>query len=136
MFEDLNTWAIVVSAIISMVIGTFWYSPMTSIGRSWMRLTGVSQSKPSGAEMIKVMGAGFLTAAVFSTVLAIILRIANATSVYDGIVIGSIIWVGFIVTNYLGGVIWEKKPFNLFLIYVGYEALRIVAVASVLVLWQ
>jgi hypothetical protein len=136
MFEDLNTWAIVVSAIVSMVIGTFWYSPMTAIGRSWMRLTGVSQSKPQGAEMLKVISAGFLTAITFSTVLAIMLRIANATSVYDGVVIGTIIWVGFIVTNYLGGVIWEKKPFSLFLIYVGYEAVRMVAVASILVLWQ
>lgn len=136
MFEDLNTWAIVVSAIVSMVIGTFWYSPMTGLGRAWMRLSGVSPAKPQGAEMMKVMGAGFLSAITFSTVLAIVLRIANATSVYDGVVIGAIIWVGFIVTTYMGGVIWEKKPFNLFLIYVGYEAVRIVAVASILVLWQ
>jgi hypothetical protein len=54
-----------------------------------------------------------------SLVLAVIVNLANATTVVGGIVVGVLVWIGFVVTLEIGELIWEKIPFKLFMIRVG-----------------
>ncbi len=41
---DINYWAVLVAAVVSMVIGALWYSPVL-FGKLWMKYSGLSDKK-------------------------------------------------------------------------------------------
>lgn len=135
MFEDLNFWAIVLGGVAGVALGMVWYSPKIGFGKKWMTLAGVREEKVHGGDMAKMASMGFLTAVFVSTAFAIVLRIANATTLTDVGVIGLIVWLGFIVPILMSPILWERKPFSLFYINGGFELVRIMVVGAILVMW-
>jgi hypothetical protein len=69
-------------------------------------------------------------------VLAVIVTLANATTVFGGIVVGIAAWIGFIVPLETGELIWEKIPFKLFLIRVGNHLVGLCVAGIILALWR
>lgn len=134
---DLNFWAILVSAIVSMVIGGLWYSPIL-FGNIWMNLM---KFNPKDMEKMKEKGMGkyyltaFIGSLVTSFVLAIIVDYAGAVTVSDALMLGFLIWLGFIVTVALGSVLWEGKPIKVFLINVAHQLVHILIMSIILTLW-
>lgn len=107
----------VVAAILFMILGAFWYSPLL-FGKIWSRISGIdcSVQKKKGLRLL----AAFVNALVMAFFLSIIEAFMGATSTKDGIYIGIGIWLGFIATTHLSAVIWGKKPFRLYLIDAGF----------------
>ena len=141
MFEDLliNYWAVLASAMLGVVIGAFWYSPLL-FGKTWVKLSRLSEQELEGAKkgggMIKSYLGTFLTCLVTSLALGFFLDRVGAYDVAEGLIVAGVLWLGFIVTIYFSAVLWERKPFSLFLINAGYYSVFLSEAAAIQMLFQ
>lgn len=131
----LNFWAILVCIISNMVIGALWYSPLL-FGNQWLKLVGKKAEDINKAEANKSMMFGFIPAIVFILSLAILLKFANATTIIDGFIMGTLVSVGFIGMSAMNQILFEGRAFKLVLLDVGYPLVALNIAAIILVLWQ
>ena len=132
----INYLAVVVAALASVAIGAAWYSPML-FGKPWMRMMGWTggmpeEQKKAAAKSYALMFVGTL---VMTYVLAHFIYIASVVTVTDALVLGFWIWLGFVATVMLGVVLWEGKPWKLYLLNVGYQLVSLLVAAVILALW-
>lgn len=104
--------AILLVSVIAYLIGGIWYSKYL-FGDKWVAL---SKFKIGGKPKAKDMIIGFLSTLVMIAVLNYILVITNFQGIVLGIILGAGLWLGFVASIGIGVVIYERKPFELFLI--------------------
>jgi len=140
LFLGVNLWAVLVSALATMVAGFLWYSPML-FAKPWTVLMGYDPNdKAKMAEMQKSAGpsyamsliAGFLSAFVLGKLIAV----AGAATAIDGLKIGLVVWLGFVTTVQFTGSLFSKQPFKLYLINTGYQAVCYLAMGAILGAWR
>lgn len=141
---ELNYLAILVAAVLGMVIGMIWYAPSV-FGKAWSRMTGINMDK---AEMKpKHMLAGFVAQLVMAYVLApfiigwhqseVAMYGADAMSGLSvGLQTGFWLWLGIVATVMLGSVLWERKPFKLYMLNSGYWLVVLLVMGALLGYWQ
>jgi len=134
---DLNYWAVLVSAVASMVIGALWYSPIL-FGNIWMNLMKID---PKNIDKMKDKGMGkyyftaFNGSLIMSFVLAVLVDYAGAVTVSDALMLGFLIWLGFSVTVLLNSVLWEGKPVKVYLINIFQLLVSLLIMSTILTLW-
>ena len=128
--QSVNILAIIVAAIVHMLTGLIWYQEK-AFGSTWSKLTGKDLNPAKQWLFVGVLGH---LAIVF--VLAVIIILANATSVINGAFIGILVWVGFIVPLEIGELIWEKIQFKLFIIRISEHFLSLILAGAILAIWQ
>ena len=120
----INVWAIVLSMILSIVLGFIWYGPL--FGKKWMALSGIKmpEQKPGFGIMIKPIIISLIGALLLSAVLSFSIAFHNfyyATSgVGTALAYAFVLWLGFIVPPVLNTTGWEGKSWTLFCINTGY----------------
>jgi hypothetical protein len=139
----INYLAVLVAAVAYFFIGAIWY--MVLFGKPWGKLMGFDKlSKKEQDAKKKTMGRSmvFNFLAVLLTTYCMAFSVASGASFYhvSGVVLGLQtgfwIWLGFIVTSQINIVLWDGKPFKLYLINVGYYLVSYLAVATILAVWQ
>jgi hypothetical protein len=136
---DLNFLAITAVAVLNMVLGFLWYSPKVA-GKRWLKLisqseTDIEQSK-SKAWRGRTYFFIFLGSFVTSFVLANVVFYHAATSVYEGVLSGFWVWLGFVAMTGISSVFFEKKPQELFFINTGFQLLSLVVDGAILAVWR
>lgn len=130
---DANYGAIVVAALVNMVIGAVWYSPML-FSKPWMKLTGKTDMNTNGA------GMGYGLAAVASLVIAWALdRVVlykDATTFGSGVEIGLMLAIGLVATAQAANYVFEGRPWKLWAINVGYSVVGFAVMAGLLAAWR
>ena len=134
---SINYIAVLVAAVVNMIIGALWYSPVL-FGNLWMRLSGmdkksIDKSKQKGME--KLYAAAFISTFVMAFVLAHFIDYTESSTVSDGMQAGFWIWLGFIATVSLGGVLWEKKPIKVWVLNNAYNLFGLLVMGSILAVW-
>jgi hypothetical protein len=129
-FQNLNWLAVLVAWVVHVVISLAWYQPVF-FGKAWVKLSG-KEMKPA-KQWIPV---GFLAHLVAVVALAVIINLANATTAWEGILLGLLVSIGFIGAILAGELVWEKIPFRLFLIRVGDQILTLSLAGVILALWK
>jgi Protein of unknown function (DUF1761) len=156
MFVPFSHWEILMGGtLIFFVLGWTWYNPITPIGRAWMRLNGFKTPKPEdmpkGKEMavmlIFQLFMGFVVTHTVMTgwILAYKSLIApdegfrhmfTFEEVYNAKIFATLfiikMYMGFVFIKDLGHWYFEKKPFGLILIGVGYYLVGILGVCGLL----
>lgn len=131
----VNVVAVIVAAIASMIIGMIWYSPSV-FGKKWMAMMGWSEKdmeKMKKAGMTQGYLIGLVGALLMAYVFAHILKYSGATSVVDGLQGAFWVWLGFVATLTAGGVAWEGKSWNWWLLANGYHLLALLVMSVILV---
>lgn len=135
MFE-VNYVAILVAAVASMVFGALWYSIFT---KTWVKLMGLTDAQ---LKEMKKKGVAksyflyFLSLIVMAYVLKHVLIFADAeTVIVDGLLASVWMWLGFIATVTLGGVLWEGKSFKLYLFNNVHNLLSLLVMGAILTVW-
>lgn len=125
--------AIIVAAIVKFIIGGVWYMPL--FGKRWRALQGVPEGAPTTglatAMVVQVIGD-----LIMAYVLARFVGHYGATSLFDGILIGFMAWLGFVATIMVGSIFYEKKPAELIAINAGYQLVGIVVMGAILAVWH
>ncbi len=108
---DIDFLTALVAAIIYMLLGAFWYSPLL-FGKLWK------------TKKIKHKWLRFLIAFIAAFIMAIFLSIVEAymgsASTMDGIYIGIGIWFGFIVTTHLPYLLWKTETPSQYFANIGF----------------
>ncbi len=137
----VNIFSIIVAALVSMVVGSLWYSPLM-FGKQWMRLRGktpveTQQMEFPASKMLIEFSSTLVTAFVLSLFTSIITPgLTASVAVPAALILAMIFWVGFYVPTLLAQVLWEEKPFGLFLITASLRLVNLVLMILVLVLWH
>lgn len=130
----INWWAVIVAAILRMVIGTVWYSPV-AFGPVWQRLTGITQEK-----MMAGLPKAIVTDLILSLIMAFILlyavTYAGATDVATGGGVGFLNWLGFIFTIFAGLWAYEGRSVRLTAINAGFNLVALILMGAILAVWH
>jgi hypothetical protein len=135
---SINIWAVLVSAIASMIIGYVWYGPL--FGKKYMHEMGMDSMSPEKkSEMKKGMTMTYLWQFIGSLVMFYVLaRFMSATgqiSMMGGLTVAFWAWLGFVVPIKLSDAIWGNKM-SLFWIGIGGMLVTLLIGGAILGLWM
>ncbi len=138
--HNLNLLAILVAAISTIVVGFIWYSPIL-FAKPWMREMGYDpDDKSKVQEMQKSAGpayfASFIASLVSAFILALFFHEMRVQSVDIGLLIAFHVWLGFVATVQLTGVLFMKQSMKLFAINTGYQLACYLVMGSILSVWR
>src|ERR1051325_5495316 len=132
----INYLAVLVSAIAAFVLGFLWHGLI--FGKVWIRLSGFTEAHMAAAKA-KGMTGSYILAFVGNLVMAYVLAHAvifgsaylNTTGVSMGLSAGFWNWIGFIAPVTLGMVLWQGKPWKLWLLNNGYYLLALLVMGII-----
>ena len=130
----VNYLAVLVAAVASYVIATVWYALL--FPGLWKRLTGITEMKPTVAHVALV----FVGALVMSFVLLHSIVFGNAyvgtSGVHGGLMGGFFSWLGFVAPVTMMGVLYEKRPWKLWLLDNGFWLISLLVMGAILSVWR
>ena len=129
-FLTLNPLAVLVALISHFAIGVIWYHPAI-FGKAWAKLSD-REMKPDP----KWMPVGFVAHIFYTLALAVIVNLAQATTVIEGALIGIMVSIGFIGTILINDLVFLKTPFRLFLLKFGDEFIALIVAGIILAVWK
>jgi hypothetical protein len=137
---EINMWAIIVCAVISMIIGMIWYGPL--FGRKWAQIIGADlDDMEARKRMQKEAGPMYALQFLLSLFQVYVLAyyIAEWKEI-SGVVNALWIWAGFVVPIIAGTAMWNNDPKKViwarFLIQAGYQLVCFVLFGLVLSMWR
>jgi hypothetical protein len=140
----VNYLAVLVCGIAAMVLGFLWYGPL--FGKKWATLEGMDMNmmKNPTPEQKKKMYRGYAIQFVAALVMAFVLEHSlifaaaymHVSGVSAGLQAGLWSWLGFIAPATLGMVLWEMKPWVLWIIVSGYWLALLLISGVILALWM
>jgi len=138
--HNLNLLAVLVAAVSTMIVGFLWYSPIL-FAKPWMREMGYDpDDKAKVQEMQKSAGlaysGSFLASLVSAFILALFLHWLHVQNLQLGLMVAFHVWLGFVATVQLTGVLFMKQSMTLFAINTGYQLACYLAMGSILTLWR
>lgn len=134
---SLNYLAVIVGVIINQAIGAAWYGIW---GRPWMAEVGITQE-----DMQEMRGTArqwypyvvaIVGAFVFIIALAVLIQGLGGDDAVDGLVVGLLAAVGFILTSNATNYSFEGRSLRLFLINNGYPLIAYAVIGILLAVWQ
>lgn len=137
LLADVNWVAALVAALVYFALGSAWFSRRL-FGAPWMRSIGW---EPTGIERpaaAALLGA-FAASAVAATAVALLVEAADVSGLREGLVLGLVLAVGFVVTAHLVTALFEPmrpQPLTWFAVMAGYHGTGLVAAAVILALWR
>ncbi len=135
-YPDINLIAVLVSVIMSFVVGSLWYGPI--FGKAWMENKGLTDKDLSGSG--SAMGLTVVSSIVGMLVAAIFVGFSGVTSWFDGLTIGLLLAV-FAGSFTFNSVVYDKtkgmtsRAKDWFL-HVGYMAVYLGIVGIILAVWR
>jgi uncharacterized membrane protein YeaQ/YmgE (transglycosylase-associated protein family) len=129
----VNYIAVLVASVVSFFVGFLWYSPAL-FGKVWLKLMGI-KNEPSKEGMYKKMVIGFVGTLVTAYVLANLATMLGYVSAMSGATLGALVWVGFVGTVTLNGVLWENKPWSLWVLNNGHSLVGLLLMGAILGAW-
>ena len=125
---------VVLAVVANMVIGMLWYGPML-FGNTWAKLAGVKMD-PNDPNFKKEMQRCMMFAPIIALTVALVMVCfmtrMNIHTIVSGALFGFTAWFGFIAPTMYNDVLYAKKPFNLYLINVGYVLASFVVMGAIL----
>jgi hypothetical protein len=106
-FAGVNWLAVIVAAVAGIIVGFIWYAPQV-FGRRWARASGIELPEPGQVQPMTYIG-GVATAVVTAYVLAVLSRGLGAATLVDGVIVGLVVWLGFVATWLASGVFFERR---------------------------
>lgn len=138
----INWWAILVTVVVSFILGNLWYGPL--FGKAWMSSAGINKPDAMTPEIKKQM----MKSMIFMIIGAILMNItlihsivfAGAYTAVTGLCLGLSAgfwnWLGFIAPVTLGSVLWENRPWKYWFITAGYYLVILLINGMILAVWM
>lgn len=137
----INYWAVLVSGVVSMVIGSIWYGPL--FGKKFIKESGMeSWSAEKREAMKKSMYMTYLWQFIASLVMFYVLAHMMALSQYfynysgikTGLTTALCVWIGFVVPIQLGEALWGGKM-SLFWLGMGNMLVTLLVAGAIIGAW-
>ncbi len=134
MLYPINEIAVITSALLTLSIGSIWYSPVL-FGNIWAR--GTQMASPAGQLSQKtIVRLVILATLVNLVVLFVIAEFIEVAKAYGfSVWIPAALLILYVLAQLLQFVIWEKKPISYFLVHAGYSIIVICGGVLVIGWW-
>ena len=130
----VNYWSVLLAAVSYLIVGSLWYSPLL-FGKMWIELNGFCDDDlKSGRPLWKILILSFLSAAVSSFVIALVL--GSRQSADFGAIVGAIIAICWISMSKLTDVLFENRPVKLFLLHAGFDLVSFMIMGAIIGYWR
>lgn len=133
--EDINILAVVVVWLIYMFIGAFWYSQM-GFAKQWTKYTKINILKIPTNEANKIIGYVALSALLQVSTLAIILNSLAVDGIYEGIMAGLVLWLGFTAATTVGVTLYQRRSWKFLWLNSSYFLVVMTIGSIILTIWQ
>lgn len=137
----VNYLAVLVAAVANMILGSLWYGKF--FAKPWIAMSGITPQQMEEAKskgMGKSYALAFVGSLLMSYILSHVLTFATdylgSSGVSAGIMTGFWNWLGFVAPVMLGSVLWENKPWKLWMINSGYYLASLVMMGIILAVWM
>ena len=130
----INHLAVFVCALLSLVLGGLWYSPVLFF-KAWQRETGLSDEQIAKANPLKTYSLTLLLAWIISYNLAAFLG-DSQTNWRWGLAAGLLAGVGWADTMFVIISLFEQRSFKYILINCGYITIYFALIGFVLGIWR
>lgn len=135
-FGDLNYLAILVAVVFNQLLGAFWYG---TFAKPWMAETGMSAEDMEGMKGTPQQWVPYVVAIVLAIVftlgLALLVQGMQADNAGDGLLLGLLVAVGFVVTSHGVNYAFEGRSLKLLAINAGYPLISYAAIGLLLAVW-
>ena len=134
----INFWPILLASVVAFGLSALWYSPFL-FGREWAALAKVTDSDMAEAKargVWKLYVVQFIATLVSFFVLAFIVASTSSAGGANGTFLGLLLWLGFVATTALGGMLWEKRSFKLTVIDSVSVLLNMVVGGAIIGAWR
>ena len=128
---DVNWLAVVAAAISAFVLGGIWYGPL--LGRTWQRLTGLTDAQLQASSPVRVYGLAALLALVQAYVFGLFLG-ADPTIPF-GVTVGLLAGVCWVAAAFGINDLFERRPLGLWAINAGYHTLVFALYGLIMAAW-
>ena len=128
----LNPLAILIAAVLSMMLGALWYSPLL-FGQAWLAATGKSEEDlgPSGPAM-----AGSMVSCLVAAIAMNLLAAAGGTATLPaGIGLGVVVGLGVVAMTMLSDSLFSGWGWRLYFIQMGYRATYLMIMGAIFGAW-
>lgn len=130
----VNYGAVAIAGVAGYALGGLWYGPL--FGAAWRRLAKTDEGRPTAFVII----AGIISSLVMSFVLACVYAYVQSYrysgGILPGLVVGACSWLGFIAPVTLGSVLYERRPWSLWLLNNGYWLVSLLVMGAILAVWN
>jgi hypothetical protein len=118
-----------ITTIVAFFFGMLWYGPF--FGKKWMKLANVSNKDMKKEDMPKTMILGFISN--FAMVYVTNFFVTNVSvGLNSALLVGFLLWLGYIATTALSRVLWEKSSWNLYLLNASYYLVLLLVTSGLL----
>ena len=130
----INHIADLVCAVMSLVIGALWWSPLL-FARAWQKENGLTDEQLAKSSPAKTFGLTFLLAWIMSYNLAFFLG-APGTTWQWGVIAGLLAGVGWVAAMFIVIALFEQRSLKYILINCGYITVYFAVIGFILGTWR
>ncbi len=130
----INHIAVLVCAVMSLVIGALWWSPLL-FARAWQKENGLTDEQLAKSSPAKTFGLTFLLAWIMSYNLAFFLG-APGTTWQWGVIAGLLAGVGWVAAMFIVIALFEQRSLKYILINCGYITVYFAVIGFILGTWR
>lgn len=105
--------ALVLATLFNMILGYFWYHPRF-LGGPWIDAHGFREDALKGN--VKSYIGALVVGLIMAWVVGVFVHSLQASTISQALELAFFMWLGFIATAHFSGVIWAKKPIEVYLI--------------------
>ena len=131
---QINHLAVVLSAMMSLVIGALWYSPVL-FERQWQNAAGISDEQLKMANPLKIFGITFLLALLMSYNLAFFLGSPGTTWRW-GLAAGLLTGIGGVAAMFTVISLFEHRSIKYIAINSGYIIVYFAVIGIIIGAWR
>jgi len=130
----INHIAVLVCAVMSLVIGAVWWSPLM-FAKAWQIENGLTDEQLAKANPLKHFGLSFLLAYLMSYNLAFFLGTPDTTWQW-GIAAGLLTGIGWVAAMFIVIALFEQRSFRYIAINCGYIIVYFAVIGFILAIWR
>ncbi len=135
MLEFQIRWAeVLLVGLFRNLLGLAWYSPLL-FGPCWARHLGCTPATMR-ARALRVLPLEFLCSCIIAFVLAQVLNLAGAIDWVMGVVVGFLLWAGFVAATTPNQVLYARRPAMVYLIDAGFCLVSLLGMGVLIATWQ
>jgi hypothetical protein len=131
----LNWVAILVAAIASFIFEALWFSVflnewLAGIGRTheWLMSSGMSPALQYGVAI--------LCAVIAAAVLSLCIQASGEHNARRGVLVGVIVWLGFVATSWATEYIFEVRTLQIYAINAGFWLFDLMLIGAIVGVWK
>ena len=130
---SVNLLAVIVSAVITMIIGALWYSPVLFANRWLTAINKRMEDVQGGASMY---AGTFVANLLAAYVLAIVVRALGANTLINGVLVGVLTWLGLVAAPTFTYATFNGPNRQVWMLFAGYQLVAFVIMGAILAIWM